>query len=125
MQSEAAGSTHLPLPGARELLDPPDNQVALDSSQPIHEEAAVQMIHFMLKRPREKSFPLDLVLSSVAVQPLHHGPCRAHDGGIESRQTQTAFLFELHTIPFDEDRIDEGEQACGIATDRQIDHEDP
>ena len=44
----------LPSSGSFQLMDLPDDQVALDSAQAIDEERAIEMIHLVLKRPREQ-----------------------------------------------------------------------
>src|SRR5437870_7216337 len=80
-----AASGLLPFPRTRELLDLANDQIALDPAQPIDEQHAVEVIHFVLERPREQSGSLVPMLSSRAVQPLDHHPGRADDRGVESR----------------------------------------
>src|SRR5262245_10140076 len=71
-----------PSPFARacQLADTPDDEVALDAAQAIHEQRAVEMIHLVLKRARQQAGALVLVLVALAVESLDHGARRADDG---------------------------------------------
>ena len=49
---------------ALELVDFADDQVLLDPAQPIDEDGAVEVIHLVLKRPREQLAPFDRLLGA-------------------------------------------------------------
>ena len=85
---------------------------------------AVEVIHLVLKRAGEQALALPLILGAGAIQALDDDARGTHDGGVELRDAQAAFVFELHAVAFDERRIDHDHQAVRLAADREIDDED-
>ena len=63
-------TTSLPFSEAREFPDPPDDEIFLETSQPVHEDGAVEVIHFVLKRARDQAIGLDRALVAVTVKAL-------------------------------------------------------
>src|SRR5580765_1691211 len=115
----------LPFAGACQLANLPDDDVALQPAQAIHEQRAVQMIHLVLERTREQSRSLDLLGVAVTIEALQHGMRGPDHRRIESRDAQAAFFLELHPVALNELRVDEGEETRRIAPDRHVHDEDP
>ena len=65
-------------------MDLPHDQLALDAAQAVDEEGAVEVIHFVLKRPREQAGAF--VLLRLAV-PVDHG-LQANLGAAFDRRQQ-------------------------------------
>ncbi len=101
-EDDAQRASWLPFAGARQLLDPPDDQIALDAAQAIDEQRAVEVIHFVLKRAREETGAFALVLGAGAIESFHDRAFGPDDGGVEARNAEAAFFFELHAFAHDE-----------------------
>src|SRR5215467_7154883 len=115
----------LPFARARQLLDFPHDDLALNAAEMIDEELAVQMIHLVLECACEQPGPFALMLRSVSIQSFDDGARGADDGRLESRQTEASLLFELHPLAHEELRVDHHDECVRIATDRHVDDEDP
>src|SRR5262245_31686452 len=113
-----------PFAGARQLLDAADDQVLLQTAEPVHEHGAVEVIDLVLKATSEEAGGLDHLRLTVAVQALQDCARWACDGRIEPGHAEAAFLFELHAIALDEFRVDERQQIARVATDRDVADED-
>src|SRR5207253_5579378 len=84
-----------PLSGFPQLLDLSDNHFALDASEPIDEDHAVQVIHLVLKRACQEVLPLDRLFDALPRHASDDRALRPDDGGVEAGRAETAFLFEL------------------------------
>lgn len=115
----------LPFVVPLQLLDLAKDQIALDAAQPIDEDAAVEMIHFVLKRAREQPVALDEAKLAVAIETLDDSSLRAGDRRCEAGHAEAAFILELHAFALDEHGVDEHLQILRLATDRHVHHEDP
>ena len=62
-EDDAQRTRRSPFPGARQLADPPDDQIALDAAQAIDEQRAVEMIHLVLEGAREQAGAFALLLA--------------------------------------------------------------
>ena len=60
----------LPFAGALQLPDFSDDEIALDAAQPIDEERAIEMVHFVLERPRQQPLALLLLLVTAPIEAL-------------------------------------------------------
>jgi len=75
----------------------------------IHEQAPVQVIHFVLHSTRQQSFPLDLDLFTLQIGPGDGGSQATTDGGTHAGDTQASFngllgLFgDLDQLGIDQD----------------------
>jgi hypothetical protein len=68
---------NLPLTALAQAVDAAKNQAALDGLQAIDEQNAIQVIHFVLQRPRQQPVCLDGALLAVAVESANHGMQRS------------------------------------------------
>src|SRR6186713_1465582 len=91
-----------PLARLLQLLNLPDDQVALDPAQPIDEDDAVEVIHFVLEGARQQARSFDRLLGAVTRQSLEDRALGPDDGGVEAGRAEAAFLFELRAFAFDE-----------------------
>src|SRR4029453_9300919 len=123
-RTRCAADWPLPFTGALELLDSADDQIPFDPTQAIDEQLAVEMIHLVLERSCEEAGRVVLFLSSLSSQPLDDGTSGAYHRCVESRDAQTALFFQLHSVAFDELRIDEHQQSRRVAPGRHVDDED-
>ena len=57
-----------PFPGALQLLDLPDDDVALDAAQAIDEDPAVEVIHFVLECPGEQAGALQRLRVAMPIE---------------------------------------------------------
>ena len=105
-------------------MDFPDDEVFLDASQSIDEDRAVKMVHFVLKRPRQKVAPLDGAFCAGSIEASNDRARGANDRGVEPRKAEAAFFFELHPVAFDEDWVDHDNQILSAAAERDIDDKD-
>src|SRR5438477_10877774 len=97
-----AGRRPLPFPGARQLLDLADDELALNAAQPVHEQDSVEVVHLVLKRTRQQPDAFALLYLASAIAPLDDDTRGPHDGRIESGNAEAAFFFELHAVALDE-----------------------
>ena len=118
-----SGVYHLPARVSFRILR--DDEIALDAAQTIDEQRAVEMIHLVLKRPRQQAGAFDLDAARRGDRALDDRARRPHDGGVESRHAQAALFFELHALALDELGIDDDDRARRVAAEREIDDEDP
>src|SRR5262249_52486716 len=99
------GGARLPFAGARQLPNLADDEIALEAAKAIDEQRPVEVIHLVLKRPREQPRSLVRLLVPVAIAALDDSMRGPHDGRVEPRHAQAAFFFELNAIALDELRI--------------------
>src|SRR4051812_39073216 len=95
-RTRSEGIASLPFAGARELLDPTDDQVALDAAQSIDEQRAVEVIHLVLKGAGEKTGAFALMLVAFSIQPFDDGAFGSNHSGVEAGHAEASFFFELH-----------------------------
>src|SRR5262245_22004906 len=114
----------LPFAGARQLLDSPDDEIALDAAEAIDEERAVEMVHFVLKRTGQKTRPFALMLDTFPIEAFYDRAFGPDDGRVEARNAEAALLLELHALASDELRIDHHNQAIRIAAEGDVDNKD-
>src|SRR6266704_2633375 len=97
----------LPFTGAAQRLDSAEDEPPLHASQPVDEQDAVEVIHFVLNGAREKAFRLDHALAAVAIEAAYRQRLRSRDGRVKAGHAEAAFFFELHALTMDELGIQE------------------
>ena len=123
-EDHAQRAAVLPFAGARQLLDPADDQIALDAAQAIDEQRAVEMIHLVLEGARQQSGAFALLLGAVAIEPfddaalgrttvaLNPGTLRQPSSSscMPSRSTNSGLIITIRPVR--------------IAAERDVDDED-
>src|SRR6185437_3992625 len=89
------------------LVQPFQQQAALERRQVVDEHLAFQVVHLVLDAYRQRAFGLDDDLLAVDILRPDLDPQRPGDVGIQARKRQAAFLVDLRTVLFQDLRIDE------------------
>src|SRR4029079_10515837 len=118
-----AAQARLPSSRALQLVDLPNDEVLFDASQSIDEDRAVEVVHFVLKGPRQEVLPLDGAFGAGSIEAPNDSTRRPNDRRVEPRYAEAAFFFELHPVAFDEDGVDHDNQILSVAAKRYIDDE--
>src|SRR5262245_57388137 len=88
----------LPFAGARQLLDPANDEILLQPAQAIDEDGALEVIDLVLKAAREQARGLDDLLLTVTIEPFEDRARWTRDRRVEPGHAEAAFLFELHAV---------------------------
>src|SRR5688572_18615094 len=121
----AAGSSKLPPPAALELVDPAHDQLAADAAQVVHEQDAVEMIHFVLEGTRREVATLDGALVAVGVNASQRDARRPEHRRVEAGHAETSLLFELRAAALHDLGIDQRHQLAGFSAGTRIDDQHP
>src|SRR5262245_50425086 len=108
--TQSAVARFLPSPGPLQFVDSAYDQVLLDPAEPIDEDRPVQVIHLVLKRACKELAAFDRLFRASSIQAPHNGTRWTDDRRIEAGHAEAAFLFELHAVTLDEDRVDHDDQ---------------
>ena len=118
----APGCRALPVAATHAATQFTNDEIALQDSEPIEKEAAVQVVHLVGERPRQQAVAFHLVDRTVETLAAHPYPRRPPGYAGISRNGQASFLLGLTPPRFENLRIGHDDQFPLLFADRNVNH---